>query len=137
MPGLAGKKARVKVGTTLVGATNLVAGLKNASLSINGQTVDDSEFGVDWTQVLQTTKDWKVSLSGSYRPTDANGQMAIRASLLNDTDLFVQYLPDNGTTANAGLSGQVMVMKFDVEAPVDGVSAVSIELQGIGAPTLV
>jgi predicted secreted protein len=137
MPGLAGKKARLKVGTTLVGATNIVAGLKSVSLEIDGQTVDDNEFGVDWMQRLQTLKDWKISASGSYRPSDALGQVAIRSSLINDTDLYAAFLPDNGTTANAGLKGQIIVTKFSIEPPVDGISAVSIELQGTGAPTLV
>jgi predicted secreted protein len=137
MPGIAGKKARLKVGTTLVGATNIVAGLKNLSLEIDGQVVDDSEFGVDWNQRLQGLKDWKISASGNFRPTDATGQVAIRSSLINDTDLYCQFLPDNGTTANAGLKGQVLVAKFSIEDAIDGSASVSIELQGIGAPTLV
>jgi predicted secreted protein len=137
MPGIAGKKARLKVGTTLVGATNIVTGLKSLSLEIDGQAVDDNEFGVDWNQRLQTLKDWKISASGSYRPSDATGQAAIRSSLINDTDLYCQFLPDNGTTANAGLKGQVIVTKFSIEPTVDGGGNVSIELQGTGAPTLV
>jgi predicted secreted protein len=137
MAGLAGKKARLKVGTTLVGATNVVAGLKSLSLEIDGQTVEDNEFGVDWMQRLQTLKDWKISASGSYRPSDATGQVAIRSALINDTDLYCQFLPDNGTTANAGLKGQVVVTKFSIEPAFDGISAVSIEFQGTGAPTLV
>jgi predicted secreted protein len=137
MAGLSGKKARLKVGATLVGAVNIVAGLKNISLEIDGQVVDDSEFGVDWNQRLQGLKDWKISASGNFRPADANGQLAVRSSLINDTDLYCQFLPDNGTTANAGLKGQVLVSKFSVEDTLDGAAAVSIELQGIGAPTIV
>ena len=111
----------LKVGTTLVGATNLVAGLKNVSLEIDGTTVDDSEFGIDWTQVVQTIKTWKLTASGSYRPGDTNGQVAIRTSLITDSDLYAAFLPDNGTTANAGVKGQVMVAKMTIGAPVDGI----------------
>lgn len=137
MPGIAGKKARLKVGSTLAGATNVVTGLKSISLEINGQTADDNEFGVDWIQVVQTIKDWKISAQGSYRPGDTAGQVAIRSSLIADTDLFAQFLPDNGTTVNAGIKGQVIVTKFSIEPPVDGISAVSIEFQGVGTPALV
>jgi len=137
MPGLSGKLARLKVGTTLVGATNIVAGLKTLSLELDGQTVDDSEFGVDWTQVVQSTKTWKITAGGSYRPTDATGQIAIRDSLINDTDLYAQFLPDNGTTALIGLNGQVRVTKFSVEPAFDGISSVSIELMGTGTPAVV
>jgi predicted secreted protein len=137
MSGIAGKKARLKVGTTLVGATAIVAGLKSLSLEIDGTLVDDSEYGVDWIQRIQTLKDWKISASGSFRPTDTTGQLAIQGSLISDTDLYAQFLPDNGTTANAGLKGQIRVAKFSIEPPVDGIAGVSIELQGTGAPTVV
>jgi len=137
MPGISGKKARLRVGTSLAAVTNLVAGLKSLSLEIDGQTVDDNEFGDDWVQRVQTMKDWKISGSGSYRPTDTNGQLAIRASQINDTDLFAAFLPDDSVTANAGLKGQVLVTKFQIDPAMDGISAVSIELQGTGQPTIV
>ena len=137
MPGISGKKARLRVGTSLAAVTNLVAGLKSVSLEIDGQTVDDNEFGDDWVQRVQAAKDWKISASGSFRPGDTNGQIAIRASQINDTDLFAAYLPDDGVTANAGMKGQVIVSKFGVDSSMDGITAVSIELQGNGAPTLV
>lgn len=137
MPGIAGKKARLKVGLTLGGAYTVVAGLKNISLEIDGQVVDDSEFGVDWVQRLQGVNDWKITASGNIRPTDANGQVAIRNALINGTDLFAQFLPDNGTTANIGTKGQVMVTKFSSTGQWEGGQDVTIELQGSGAPTAV
>jgi hypothetical protein len=138
MPGLAGKKARLKVGTTLVGATNIVAGLKSVSLEIDGQTVDDNEFGVDWMQRLQTLKDWKISASGSYRPSTRLGQVAIRSSLINDTDLYAAF--SAGQRHDGECWAQRPGDRHEVQHRAAGrrhLGNVSIELQGTGAPTLV
>lgn len=133
MSGLAGKLNRAKVGTTSGGTFYNVAGLKQSSIELDGAVIDDSEFGVDWQQKLQGLKNFKVSMSGSYRPADTNGQVAIRSAFVNDTELWVQVLPD-GTN---GFKGKVIVTKFSVEPAVDGISSVSIELEGTGAVTIV
>jgi predicted secreted protein len=136
MPGIAGKKGRLKVSTDNA-AFSVVAGLKSVTVELDGGTVDDDEFGVDWKQRLQTLKDVKFSFQGSFRPTDTNGQLAIRSALINDTPLYAEWLPDNGTTANAGFKVQVVPTKFSVDPAVDGINAVSGELVGTGAITLV
>lgn len=131
MAGIAGKTNRVRVSTTVGGTYTVVAGLKSGGIEINGMSLDDSEFGVNWHQRLQGLKDYKITLTGSYRDDDTNGQLAIKSALLNDTDLFAQVLPD-GTT---GFQGQVRVAKFSVEPTVEGIIGVSIDLEGTGALT--
>ena len=133
MPGIAGKANRVRVSTTVGGTYNVVAGLRQGSIEINGASLDDSEFGVDWMQRLQGLKDFKISMSGSYRPDDTTGQVAIQSALLNDSDLFARVLPDGAN----GFQGQVKATKFSVEPAVDGVVPVSIEMEGTGAVTIV
>lgn len=133
MPGIAGKANRVRVSTTVGGTYNVVAGLRQGSIEINGANLDDSEFGVDWVQRLQGLKEFKMSLSGSYRPDDTTGQVVIQTALLNDTNLFARVLPDGSN----GFQGQVRVTKFSVEPAVDGIVPVSIELEGTGAVSLV
>lgn len=133
MPGLAGKLNRAKVGPTTGGTFTNVAGLKQSSIELDGATLDDSEFGVDWQQKLQGLKNFKISMSGTYRPTDTLGQVAIRSSFISDTELWAQVLPD-GTT---GFKGRVICTKFSVDPSVDGISSVSIELEGTGAITLI
>ena len=137
MSGLAGKKNRVKVGTTSGGAFNVMLGIKSTTVEIDGTNVDDSEFGVDWAQRLQGIKDFKVTLSGPLRPTDATGQQVAIAALLNDTELWIQVLPDNGTTASIGFKGQVLVGKFSLTSAVDGTQDISFDLEGTGAVTQV
>lgn len=129
MAGIAGKLNRAKVGTTSGGSFSTVAGIKSSPIELDGAVLDDSEFGVDWQQKLQGLKNFKVSMSGTYRPDDTNGQVAIRSAYVSDTELWVQVLLD-GTN---GFKGQVIVSKFSVEPPVDGITSVSIELEGTGA----
>jgi predicted secreted protein len=138
MSGVAGKKARVKISTVAGGAGvyNAVGGIRSVSHSIDGASVDDSEMGVDWMQRIQGLKDGKITLSGQRRLADAQ-QTAILNALLNDSVLYVQVLPDGGTTANAGFQQEVKVSKFASDSAVDGISTVSIELEGTGAITLV
>ncbi|MBA3853333.1 MAG: hypothetical protein C0503_02900 [Gemmatimonas sp.] len=133
MPGIAGKLNRAKVGLTSGGTFYNVAGLKSSSIELDGAVLDDSEFGVDWQQKLQGLKNFKISMSGSYRADDTNGQVSIRSAFINDTELWAQVLPD-GTN---GFKGKVIVTKFGVEPSVDGITSVSIELEGTGAITIV
>jgi predicted secreted protein len=72
-------------------------------------------------------------LGGFYNPTDTNGQAAIRSAFLNDTSLFIQFLPDGST----GFKQEVKVSKFEVSAGVDGTVEVSIDLEGSDAISLV
>lgn len=133
MAGTAGKASRLSVATTLGGSYTVPAGLKNISFEINGAALDDSEFGVNWEQKIQGLKSFKITASGSFRVSDTNGQIAIRSSLISDTDLFAKVLPD-GTN---GFKGQVIVTKFATDPAVDGIVPVSIEMEGSGALTAV
>lgn len=137
MAGTAGKKARVKIGATSGGAFTVIAGIKSISHSIEGQSVDDSEFGVEWMQFIQGLNGGKISLSGNRRLDDTDGQIALLAYMLAGTKFWVQVLPDNGTTANAGFKQEVICTKFGTDTDVAGGNALSIELQGTGVITLV
>lgn len=136
MAGTAGKKALLKVSTDDITYTT-VAGLDSISMSIDGQNVDDSEFGVDWTQRLQGIKDFKLSASGKVRLADTNGQLAIRAALINDTTLYAKFLPDGGVTTNGGFKCLVKPMSWKVDPTVQDKQGVSFDLEGNGAPTAV
>jgi predicted secreted protein len=128
-----GKNLRVKVGTAPAGPFSEVAELNDASMSMEGDNQDITTFTSDFIKRLQGLKDASYSLGGFYAPTDANGQLAIRSAWLNDTALYVQFLPDGV----AGFQQQVLVSSFEVSAPADGVVEVSIELEGSDAITIV
>lgn len=137
MPGIAGKRSRLLVATASAGPYNPVLGLKQISYSIDGSNIDDSEMTVDWMQRLQGLKDGKASASGNRNPANTNGQNVLLSALLNDTDVWIRVLPDNGATANAGFQQQVRVAKFATDASIDGPVSLSIELEGTGPATLV
>jgi len=126
---IAGKSMAVRVATTAAGTYTSVAEIKEASMSHAGNNQDISTFGSAWVLRLQGLKDATYSLSGFYNPTDTNGQVAIRNAWLNDTPLFVQFLP-NGTN---GFRQEVRVSSYEVSASADGAQEVSIELEGTGA----
>ena len=133
MPSVAGKSSAIKVSTTTGGVYFSVAGVKSFSHSIDGTNVDDSEMGVSYVQRIQGLKDGKLSIQAARRTDDTNGQSVILTSFLNDTDLFVQMLP-NGTV---GYKQQMRVSKFAVDASVEDKVNVSIELEGTGTITAV
>lgn len=128
-----GKSLKIKVGTATGGPFSDVQDLNDASMSLEGDNQDISTFSSDYVKRLQGLKDATYSLSGFYKGDDTNGQVAIRSALINDTGLFVQFLPD-GTT---GFKQEVKVASFEVSAAADGVVEVSIELEGTDAITLV
>ncbi|MBV9772644.1 MAG: hypothetical protein JO040_01760 [Gemmatimonadetes bacterium] len=130
---IAGKTLVVKVGTVSTGPFNLVQELKDASFSQSGSNQDVSTFDFDWVKRVQGLKDGSYSLSGFYNPTDTNGQVAIRNAWLNDTVLFVQYLPN----ATNGFQQEVKVSKFDIKASANGATELSVELEGNGPITAV
>lgn len=133
MPSVAGKLTLVRVSTTSGGAYSTVLGMKSVSHPFDAAMLDDSEFGVSWVQRIQGLKDGKISLSGQRRADDTTGQNIIRTSFLNDSDLFVQVLPD-GTN---GYRQQMRVTKWQIEAQVDGIVNLQIEMEGVGAPVAV
>lgn len=139
MPGIAGKKARVKLSVVAggAGAYNYILGIKSIGHSVDASNVDDSEFGVDYAQRIQGLKDGKLTLSGHRRPADATGQNALLSALINDNvEVWIQVLPDDGATAGIGFKQLMKVSKFGSDAAVDGENSVSIELEGAGVITL-
>lgn len=128
---LAGKSSKARVSTVAggAGAYNDVTGMKSISMNQSGENLDVTTMTASYIARIQGLKDATYSLSGNWEPTDTNGQVAIRNAWLNDSELWVQILPDGST----GFKQQVRVSAFTIEIAVDGVASVSIELEGTGA----
>lgn len=137
MPGIAGKKHRLRTSPTNAGTYSLVTGIKSVTCELDLGTTDDNEFGVDAQQRIGTITDFKLTAQGSFRAADTLGQIALRNALLTATQVFVKSLPDDGTTVGIGVQGAVWVTKFSVDPAVDGISAVTIEMTGSGVITSV
>lgn len=131
-----GISALLKVSTTAGGAGvyTTVAEIREATITIDGQNLDVSFFGTSaWFTRIQGRKDVNLTFSGYLVPGDTAGQNAVRDALLNDTELWAQYLW-NGT---AGFKFQARVASFASAADVDGIVGVSGTLEGTSAATIV
>lgn len=126
-----GKNSLVKVSPTAggAGAYTTVADIRSASMSNGATTHDITAMAASWISRIIGLLDGTYSLSGYWKPSDTNGQVAIRNAMINDTTLWIQFLPD-GTS---GFKQEVKVSKFDINTTVDGLVEVSIELEGTGA----
>jgi predicted secreted protein len=128
-----GRRLRIRVGTAVGGPFNNVGGLNSGSQSCSAGTQDVTAFGDDWVRRVVGLRDASYSLSGFWRPTDTTGQIVIRNAFIAGTSVWIQFLPD-GTT---GFAQEALVSSFEISTSVDGVSEVSIELEGNGAITTV
>lgn len=129
---LAGRKLKVNVsgnGTTF----NEVLQLNEATMTSEAENQDVSTFGSDFIQRIQGLKDTSYSLNGFYASENTEGQLAIREAWLNNTPLYLQFLPD-GTT---GFQQEVKVSSFEVTASAEGTVEVAIEVEGSGAITAI
>lgn len=130
---LKGKSVQIQVSPDDV-TYNAVKEMNNIDTPIDADNIDTTVFGEDFIKRVQGLKDGSWSLSGFYDPTDTNGQVAIRSSLLNDTDLYAKVSYDGGTT---WFKQKVRVSSFNPSAAVDGAVEISIEFEGDGAVTIV
>lgn len=125
---LPGKNAVVKIGA------NTIAGLNEASFSASGESIDTTTFSSSgWKERIQGLKEFSMSLSGFYDPTDTNGQVALRTAWLNGTTVTVDYLVDGAV----GFQGDYLVTSMEIGAGTSGEVSVSFELESTGALTIV
>jgi predicted secreted protein len=126
MPAIAAKKLKINVGTSESGPWTQVQDLQEASMTNEADNQDISTFSAEYVKRLQGLKDGSYEMSGFYNMDESAGQKMIRDALINDTPLYVQFLPD-GTT---GFQQEVKVGSFEVSGSADSVLEVSIELEG-------
>lgn len=126
MSELKGLDAKIKI------AANVIQGLNDASFSLNGETIDVTTFNMTYKKRIQGLKEFSMSLSGFYTPSDANGQKAIESAAINGTEVNIAYLPD-GTN---GFSGNYLAT-FEIGASPSGEVTVSYSLESTGELTIV
>lgn len=129
---LAGKNTVVKVSTDGEAFTQ-IQDLNEVTMPMESDNQDVSTFGSSNVKRLYGLKDTSFELNGFFNPEDAEGQLKIRQALVDNSPLFVQFLPD-GTT---GFQQEVKVASYEVSASADGVVELAIELEGTGEVTLI
>jgi predicted secreted protein len=133
---VAGRTARIKVATDSAGTPgtfNDVTGIKTVQHSIDGQTIDDSEFGIEWVQSIVGLPGGKLSMSGGRRSGDTTGQNVLQTALTTGVFVHYKWL----YTGSAGFQQKAIVTKFAVSADVNDRVTVDIDLAGTGAITAV
>lgn len=131
MAATAGKKALLKVATTVNGTYNTVKNIKSVSIEIDGANLDVSQLGDDWMTKIQGMKDAKITASGSYDLADTTGQVLIVTSQLTDAVLYAQVLV-NGVN---GFQCQVKITKVSGTATTSNEAQVAIDMEQTGGVT--
>ena len=115
-----------------------VGEVNSADMALSGATLDVTKLGDNVIERILGLVDCQWTLAGFYDPTDTNGQVAVRSSLLSNTPLYVQVLFNPGGSAGAkGFSQQVVCSKYEPAAQVAGVVTFSMQLDGDGPITAV
>jgi predicted secreted protein len=133
MAAIAAKKLKINIGTTASGPWTQVQDLNEASMTNEADNQDISTFSAEYVKRMQGLKDGSYEVSGYYNMDASAGQKIIRDALINDTQLWVQFLPDGLT----GFQQEVKVGSFEVSGSADSVLEVSIELEGTDPITAV
>jgi hypothetical protein len=86
------------------------------------------ELSVPTTDLLHYPFRWDFNSSD----LSTSVQKALDA-FIDETVLNVQYLPDGGTTSNAGITGEAIVQDISLTGGIDSMNMFNITLQGTGA----
>lgn len=133
MAGISGKSFLMRYCATAGGAYVTIADLSQGSFTINNEALDITAFAATYESKVAGLKSMAISGSGFWNSGDTNGQVALRAAMLADTDVFLQFLP-NGTT---GFRAQFIVTSWEIGAEVKGTVPVSFSAVSTGSITAV
>ena len=87
-----------------------------------------------WTETETTTKEWEVSLEGTFNKGDTTGQKALLTALAEGTNLPLSLYIDK-SASKADFSGNVKITSVDVETAVKDKIKLSIKAKGNGKLT--
>jgi hypothetical protein len=125
MSGLHGKNGKI-----VVGSSGVVAEVTDWSVEESADTIDDTAMGpnvVAETHIPSLTS-WTGSLSCNYDPTDADGQVVMRAGQSMTAKLY----PEGDATGKKYWSGTVTITKMGQSGAVKGKIAASFSFKGNG-----
>ena len=132
MPSTQGKSGKVRI------ATNAVVKVRNWSLDIERDQLDDSELGTEWREFLQGIGQWSGSFESAIDPADTNGQLALINAVINGTttntlNLLTDDTPSSGS--KKGFTGNANISSLGVGVDFESIEEGSYSFQGDGAIT--
>lgn len=108
----------------------VVAGKKNASMSISSDTLDTTTAeSLGWKEKDYGFKEWSISTDGLLVASD-EGFYAVEDALINGTLLDIEIIRDRKKYV-----GQCLVTSLESDAPFDDMITYSVNLEGTGALT--
>jgi predicted secreted protein len=127
----AGKTASLWVGDPLA----KVAEVKDVSLSVNGKTIDITNFDSgEWEEFINSTKGWSLSVNANFKATDPS-QVAIMNNILNASQGVYAIEYRLTSAAAPKFAGNVVTESYSVSAPVGDVINLQATLKGSGELT--
>jgi predicted secreted protein len=90
------------------------------------------ELSVPAVQLMQWPFNWYFHSSDL-----STSVQKVLTAFMNESSLYVKYLPDNGVTPNAGNKGACVVTDCSLSGGIDAMNTFSVSLQGTGAATAV
>lgn len=107
---------------------NKVGGVDDSTYSRLAELLEVTQFGDDFQKRIAGLKDSNVSISGSYDPSDTNGQLVLEPGDF----IYIGIYPEG--PSQAGKQVPAIVENFEQSASVDGRQEFSCTIQGNGEP---
>ena len=135
---LTGNNGVLKLDATVGGAVATIAAVRNFSIELTRDTIENTTMGQDTRSYVTGLSTWSGSADIYYDSAASTGHLAVH-TVLNPTSgtvgsstlTFEGYLADTA----GKFSGEVIITGFTVNSSMDGMVEASISFQGSGACT--
>lgn len=133
---LTGNNGVLKLDATVGGAVATIAAVRNFSIELTRDTIENTTMGQDTRSYVTGLSTWSGSADIYYDSAASTGHLAVH-TVLNPTSgtvgsstlTFEGYLADTA----GKFSGEVIITGFTVNSSMDGMVEASISFQGSGA----
>jgi hypothetical protein len=116
-----------KDGAVYVGS-NAVAEIRDWSLEITSEIINDTVMGDTWMTNKATQKSWTASFNAYWDPTDSLGQ----EGLTEGTEVTLNLYPTGNSSSNYYWSGSAIVNSVSKSGSYDGFIEASFSVTGNG-----
>lgn len=117
----------------LVNQYDLSGFLNNVDESWEVDTPETTVFGLDDRTFIAGLRGFTMSFGGFYAATSSAAiDAVVPADLGNSTAKLISYATSGFTVGNRVYSGQGYYTSYGVSSPVDGVVAITLDVQGTG-----
>lgn len=130
MASIVGKDGKVRL------ATDAVISIRNWDLTIDRDSLDDSELGDDWRAFRIGIGQWSGSFESGIDPSDTLGQLVLINAILNGTAIAELNLLTDDTPATGskkGFQGAANFTSLGVGVGFDAIESGSYSFQGTDA----